>query len=223
MKTIADIRENVETLHQVYQMTIEERAKEARAKIFAYYDQTPEIEKIKKDMDNMENGEYDIDANGDLIYKVEIPKEIGALPFIEEYLTNWHGFIQGGARTPEHYLCQWCGEFISVSWEHDRGSYFVFDHDSLKPIIPKNERITEDGDREGLPAEYVALKIELHMQRKGVFCDVVNVRENGSYSMHWPHRNFIPEHIENMLREGAPDADVIKALETEIEAYEAEF
>lgn len=204
MKTISDIKENVELLHTMDRHARMETEKKYKAKIFAYYEQVPELKQLVHDLENHENGEYSIDDCGELIYSIEVSKEIKELPEIGDWLTGHFGTYKDGN------FSQWCGPFISIQYEYAT-SYFVFDHDCGEPIIDKrpsiegHPRITED--------DYIRAKIELYMRSNGTFNDVIVTNYYGGYDKHFDMKLSTNEDI-NL------DARTDEELQLIIDEYE---
>lgn len=176
MKTITDIKENVELLHTMDRNARMETEKKYKAKIFAYYKDVPEIVQLANDLDNCVGGEYSFDNDGDLIYGIEVKKDIATLPEIGSFLESYFGNYKDGT----YY--QWCGDFISVN-RADPKCYYVYDHGTNKPLL--KERPSIDGNQEITEENYLRAKIELYMRESGQFNDVVEVDYYGSYVQHF--------------------------------------
>jgi len=125
---LSDIKNRVIAAKVQYEDKAEEAEEEMEAKIIPLYKKCPEINKLMSNLENVENGEYSIDCDGELIYSIEIPEDIADLPMIEEYLTEDFGHINRGHN--EKRLCQTMGGFISINRYSDSRTYHVFDHDS---------------------------------------------------------------------------------------------
>lgn len=179
MKTIADIKDLVIEANERIESKIAEERAEMREKVFKLYDQVPDISKVITRLENMEGGQYHINDYGDLIYSVEVPKNIRELPLINDYLTQDFASIYPSARTcgNDLFIYQNCGEFISVNFYAYRNSYFVYDHETRKLIIEKETK--------GMPLEYIRAKIEKHMRKQGVFGDVIEMGYHGEYLRHF--------------------------------------
>lgn len=173
MKTITDIKQDLENLNNETKHFSKENAKKA----FELFDSIPEIASLLTDLENMRNGEYSIEESGLLFYSIEVPKHIADLPFINDYLTqdyfNLTGHRHNGLR-----LSQCCGEYISVAWNHGRNSYFVYDSELGHGII--------DNQEEWMDEKYVAAKIELHQKQRGVYNHSIRTCPRyGSYEEHF--------------------------------------
>ena len=172
MKTIADIKENVELLA----LTHRHARMETKSKIFEYYKDVAEINKLISDLENVQNGQYEIDNFGELIYSIDVPKHIKELPEIGDYLNQDFGHYYDGK------ISIGMGGFISINYSRDDRSYFVFDHDSRKPII--NERVKREHPTIS-EDDYLRAKIELYQRKLGEFKDVVIVDYYGGYDKHF--------------------------------------
>lgn len=177
MKTITDIQAIAEEMENNF-VSIRDAASSAlEEKIFPLYDESPEIRKVMRDLEMMENGEYSIDEMGELIYSVEVPSPICDFPLINDYLTKDYLFLTGKKHN-DLRLAQSCGGFISVDFGHERGTYFVFDHEERKAVIEK--------EAEWMDEAYVAAKIELYQHKIGCFGDVIRVNSRyGWYESHF--------------------------------------
>ena len=196
MKTINDIKDNVELLAMMDRNARVESEKKYKSKIFAYYDEVKEIRDLINKLENVQDGFFSIDNFGELIYCLEVPKHIRELPDIGDYLTQGIGTYKDGL------FCQFMGPHISISYNRD--CYFVFDHDRNVSIITNRpvrhaHLITEN--------QYLRAKIELYQQLKGEFCDVIVTDYYGGY-----HEHF------NMFDS---DNKTIEQLKEIIEQYEA--
>jgi hypothetical protein len=173
MKTISDIKLELEAIDGESK-TFSQEASDRACKLF---EDIPEINKLLVDLEMMRNGEYSIDESGELIYSIEVPKEIADLPFINDYLTKDYAFLTGKKHN-DLRIAQCCGEFISVDWNHERDCYFVFDHESRKAIIEKR--------LEWMDERYTAAMIELYQHNKGIFGDVIEINSRyGWYEKHF--------------------------------------
>jgi hypothetical protein len=150
---------------------------ELAKKAFKIFDTMPEVEKIIRDVDNCERGEYFIDEDNMLAYRVEVPKELRDLPFINDYLTKDFGWMTGKDHK-DLWFTQCCGDFIAINRSHGAREAFVFESSSGKTIIQNNESWMED--------EYIAAVIEKHQQEKGEFGDVIEIHPHyGTYLRHF--------------------------------------
>lgn len=186
MKTITDIREQVEHLETMDRHARMETEKKYKGKIFKLYEDVPEINKLTEDLENMKGGYYEIDQWGDLIYSIDVPKHIKSLPEIGSYLTREYFTYKDGK------LSHFAGEFITVNWSGDSRSYFVFDHDTQKPIIADKPKTSGP-----VLENYVRAKIELYMRQRGVFNDVVETDYYGGYVKHFEMK-FPEKQTENL-------------------------
>lgn len=199
MKTISDIKENVELLHTMDRHARMETEKRYKAKIFAYYDEVEEIKKVMSDFENLSNGEYRFDEHGDFVYSIDLPREIKELPEIGDYLTQDMGHYKDGR------LTQFLSGPISIN-RHDSRCYFIFDHEMREPILkerPKTEHPVISLET------YIKAKIELYMRSKGECKDVIEVDYYGGYMGHFStlidgYENLdspTDEELESMVRE----------------------
>lgn len=179
MKTITDIKQaltSIDTESKLY-------SKEATGRAIKLFEGITEIDKILSDLENMENGEYSFDALGELVYSIEVPKDIADLPFINDYLTKDYGNLTGFGHN-DLRLSQCCGDYISIDNSGDSRSYFVYDSESNKEIVNKSD-IREDGHPTISEDQYIAAKIEMHQLDSGCFNDVIEVDYHGSYVKHF--------------------------------------
>ncbi len=170
MKLISDIRENVELLHTMNRHAMSELDKKYKPKIFAYYDECKEIQELLNKRDTPED--YKIDECGELVSYVTIPEDILALPEIKDYLSQEYGYVR------DDELTQFHGPYISIDWNHERNSYFVYDTESRHPIIDKRE--------EWMDEIYVGAVIAEFQTHQGVFNDIIEICSRyGSYQGHF--------------------------------------
>lgn len=173
MKTISDIKDELIKLDDSTKYFSSSVTLEA----FELFKDIPEIDKLTRDLENMRNGEYSINEYGELEYSIEVPSEIADLPFINDYLTRDYGHLTG-KKDNDLRLAQSMGGFISVNHEHDKGEYFVYDHDSNKPIIETR--------KDWMDNRYVAAVIEFYQHETGCFNDVIEICSRyGSYEKHF--------------------------------------
>jgi hypothetical protein len=167
---------NIKKLEKLYNETknySEENAKKA----FKILEKMPEVLKVLEDLESMQNGKYSFDECGELVYTVEVPNEIADLPFINDFLTRDFGFLTGKKHN-DLRLGQFCGPCITIDWNHGRNSYFIYDHETRKPVIEKRE--------EYMTLEYVSAVIELYQNKQGVFNDIVEIDSYyGFYNKHF--------------------------------------
>jgi hypothetical protein len=171
MNTLSDIQSAAHTLGK----SLDEAKASLSMELFTLYDSSEDIQKLAKNVENMEGGDYSIDDMGILIYSVAITKDILSLPEIKDYLTQDYAYIAGHRN--DYRLAQTCGEFISVSNYHDRNSYFVYDHETREAIIENRKDWMSD--------QYVRAMIEKHQRIAGVFVDVVKTDCYGGYDSHF--------------------------------------
>jgi hypothetical protein len=146
-------------------------------KAFKIFETIDDVNKIVSDLEQVKNGEYTIEDDGMLAYRVEVPKELRDLPFINDYLTREYGYLTGKSHS-DLWLTQCCGGFIAVNLNPERGCYFVYDSERSKPIIEKRE--------DWMESRYVAAVIELYQESKGEFGDVIVVNSRyGYYEEHF--------------------------------------
>lgn len=204
MKTITDIKENVELLHTMDRHARMETEKKYKKKIFELYKDVPELMNLVNNLENFKTGEYSIDHDGDLIYGIEVSKDISSLPEIGSWLEGFFGNYKDGT----YY--QWCGDFISVNWSGRDCCYFVYDHGTQKAIIEERPKDKEKSDVEN----YVRAKVELYMRKRGQYDDVIETDYYGGYVQHFELR--FPDRSENL------DEVTNEELQTIIDNFEQE-
>lgn len=193
MKTISDIKDALEVIDN----ETRKYSQDACNRAMELFKDIPEINKLISDLENMSNGEYSIDDHGELIYSVEVPKEIADLPFINDYLTHDFGHLTG-KRHNDLRLAQTCGLFVSINWNCSR-EYFVFDHDCNKEIVKKSD-LLEEGHPTITDDSYVAAKIELYQESKGEFGDVIEIDYHGGYLKHFDtNRGLSKEELKTLI------------------------
>ena len=170
MKTKLNALQKLGKLQDEQKLFNQELAKKA----FKIFDTMPEVGKIIRDVDNCERGEYFIDEDCMLAYRVEVPEGLRDLPFINDYLTKDFGWVTGKDHK-DLWFTQCCGDFIAVNWNHGAGvdQYFVYDGSTGKPIIAERE--------DWMDETYVSAIIERHQQTAGVFNDVIEVNARYGY------------------------------------------
>jgi len=201
MKTLSKIKKQLLKANERIEKLITKEREALRIKVFGYYDECKEVQKVLSDLQNFNKGNYSIEDFGDLVYSVKVPDDLADMPLINDYLTQDYGFILPYTKGMGNdlRLGQFCGEYISVDFEHDRNSFFVYDHGINKPVIEKRLDWMDDN--------YIKMKIELWQQRKGEFNDVIVIDRYGAYV----------RHFEMNLSEGLHD---IKKLESALTQYE---
>lgn len=219
MKTLSDVKSIAAHLN----LKIEAIALHARIErqeideeLFKLYDEASEIQKVLKDLENCQNGEYDFDSFGELIYLVEVPKGIRDLPSINDYLTQDYANIYPHARScgNDLYIFQTLGDYIGINWNADTRGRQYFVYEGRKEIIAKSD-ILEEGHPTISEEDYVRARIELYQREKGEFNDVVEVDRNGGYSKHFDMKLSTTDDI-NL---DAPTDEELKKLINDYENY----
>lgn len=146
-----------------------QKENEIKSELFKSYDSLKELIELKKNAENIERGDYTFNNHGDFCYQIEIESEIASLPFIDDYLSDdspcW---VDLKNKVLEVNLC---GP-ITVSFSHNKNAYFVYDHDTHKPVIESFKNDCYESE------ELARLMIEKYQRDSGCFGDVVEI---GSY------------------------------------------
>lgn len=181
--------------------------------LFELYDSTPIIKEFLNRVENIDKPDsYQFNSFDGYLESVFEPTfNVKDFPFIDEYFNeNFIGHYD--SKNNQFLVCH--GPSITVDWNHDRNSYFVYDRESRKPIIESRRSI------EGHPTisenAYVAAKIAQYQNKQGVFNDVVVIDYYGHYLKHFDLMAPLIGHgIEN-LDDKARINDLILTYETEV-------
>lgn len=184
MKNIDAIKEQVTAMDIEYTEKREKDILDSQEKLFKIYDEVEEIQKLLRDLENVVNGEYVINAHW-LEYQIEITIDILSLPQIEEYLTKdfghlgEHTYLDFGHLGENTYVCQSIGSYIGVNRSGGSHSYFVYDSDNRKEIVKRSD-ILEEGHPTISEEQYISAKIALYQIEQGEFNYVIEVDYYGN-------------------------------------------
>lgn len=203
MKTISDIKENVELLH-----TMDRHARmETEVKIFKYYDECAEIQKVISDLENHIGVNYEFDECGGFNAYLEVSKEIEDLPKIGSYLSQQWGNYKDGI------FSQSLSSPITINWTvTNLSSYFIYDHDTGKPVMENIPAI--EGHPTITEETYISAILAEYQNNKGEFSDIVETDYHGSYVKHYDLMKHLQDSVENL--------DDREGLQKIIEEYERE-
>lgn len=186
MKTKNDVLAEIEKNENDRTLSLKEfdaKLESQKIELFKAYDQDATLTAFLGRVEDCTDPDgYQFDQTGMLVSLYNLNFEAAAFPYLEDYITSKTiGYYEESEARVE--VCH--GEVITINWNHDRNSYFVYNGEFRKPIISKRieggSKITEE--------DYVRAKIEQHMRASGVFGDVVEVSNyDGSYIKHFSMR-----------------------------------
>jgi hypothetical protein len=185
--------ENYKAISEKINAKTECHRRDLQKELFDLYDNDKELQKI---LDKVENGDfedYTFDEAGYLNGVVSIDTK--KYPDLQDYID---------VRMRVGYVSQYdsiesaVGQPITVNWNHGRGSYFIYDGESGKPIVAKHDQEKTE--------EYYHAVIEQYQRKSGVFNDVVEIDDRyGNYLKHLDVgqniRDLSDEGLENLIKE----------------------
>lgn len=171
MKTKSDILAQIDSLNE-YHSTKEESLKQD---LFKLYENDKKIKAFLTRVENCNNPDnYSFDSFGMLISSYSPDFDLDAYPFFSEFVDS---LMVGHFNEKESVMENCHGESVTINWNHDRSTYFVYDGESRKAIIEKKEKWMDE--------TYVAAKIAQFQNEQGVFNEVVEIDYYGGYNGHF--------------------------------------
>jgi hypothetical protein len=178
-----------------------------KEKLFKEYDKEKELKNLVSKLENEPDG-YEFDEGSFLNSYVSVDDDIiSEHPYLDEYFSsNFHCYLVKVPGTRNEYTLQQShGPAITVDWNHERNSYFVYDCEAGEKIIEKRE--------DWMDETYVAAVIAQYQNKAGVFNDVVNIDSRyGQYDGHFNLSKHLKGLVENL--------DDVKGLQKIIDRYE---
>lgn len=167
------------TLNYVAQVTntlndqLESIKETTKKNIFDHYSKLSELNKLLNDLSDGVIGEHTLDESGELIRYIFLSHDYVQLPYLNDYISQLDlGLYSESLKNGCVQVNTYCGPHISVQFGHSSDNYFVYDHDTNKPII-ENE-----GD---LTVKETYAKINEYQGNLGEFSYVIEIDNYGSF------------------------------------------